>query len=252
MKICVAQAEAVKGDIRQNLENHKKLIDLAVDNKAEMIIFPELSITGYEPELAKELANDKDDSRLNDLQEISDTHEIIIGVGMPTKFKGDFRITMIIFQPHQPRESYSKQHVHADEYPFFVNGDKQVFLSSNNNKIAIGICYETSVPKHSEYAFNHGANVYIASSLESRKAIGRALENLSGVARKYNMTVLLANYVGQSGGYDCAGLTSIWNNKGILLGQLNDTDPGILMIDTNTQEITKLYHIPKTSKINQV
>ncbi len=53
MKICVAQTRPVKGDIQGNIENHIKLIDLAVLNGADTIIFPELSITGYEPELAK-------------------------------------------------------------------------------------------------------------------------------------------------------------------------------------------------------
>ncbi len=54
MKICVAQARPVKGDIPSNIDNHKKLIDLAILNGADTIIFPELSITGFEPELSKE------------------------------------------------------------------------------------------------------------------------------------------------------------------------------------------------------
>ncbi|WP_315787323.1 hypothetical protein [Fischerella sp. JS2] len=47
----------------------------------------------------------------------------------------------------------------------------------------------------------------------------------------------MSNCVGQSDGYECAGKTSIWNNKGLLVGQLNDKDEGILMIDTDTQEV---------------
>ena len=40
MKICVAQTKPVKGDIKSNIDDHKKLIDLAVSNKADLIIFP--------------------------------------------------------------------------------------------------------------------------------------------------------------------------------------------------------------------
>ena len=47
MKICIAQTRAVKGDIEANLVNHKKSIELAAAHGAEMIIFPELSLTGY-------------------------------------------------------------------------------------------------------------------------------------------------------------------------------------------------------------
>jgi predicted amidohydrolase len=68
MKICVAQTKPVKGDIQANVENHKKIINLAINNGAGIIIFPELSITGYEPALAKALATDINDSRLDDFQ----------------------------------------------------------------------------------------------------------------------------------------------------------------------------------------
>jgi len=56
----------LKGDIQSNIKNHKILIDLAVYNGADTIIFPELSLTGYEPELAKKLATTPDDSRFDD------------------------------------------------------------------------------------------------------------------------------------------------------------------------------------------
>ena len=82
MKICVAQTRPIKGDIQSNIHNHKKLIDLAVSSGAEIVIFPELSLTGYEPTLAKELAINEDDSRLDDFQKISDTQQITIGVQM--------------------------------------------------------------------------------------------------------------------------------------------------------------------------
>ncbi len=53
------------------------------------------------------------------------------------------------------------------------------------------------------------------------------------------MTVLMANAVGPCDNFESAGKTSIWSNKGLLLGQLNDTHEGILIIDTETQEITE-------------
>ncbi|MFI5131108.1 MAG: nitrilase-related carbon-nitrogen hydrolase, partial [Chitinophagales bacterium] len=76
MKICVAQTRPIKGDVKSNINAHRKLIDLAINNKANSIIFPELSLTGYEPELAKDLATDKDDNRFNDFQEISDSKHV--------------------------------------------------------------------------------------------------------------------------------------------------------------------------------
>jgi len=53
------------------------------------------------------------------------------------------------------------------------------------------------------------------------------------------MTVLLSNCIGLSGGYDCDGRSSVWNKKGVLLGQLGETHEGILIIDTETQQVIK-------------
>jgi hypothetical protein len=49
----------------------------------------------------------------------------------------------------------------------------------------------------------------------------------------------MANCIGECDGFECAGLTSIWNNEGLLAGQLDDTCEGILVIDTETQELIK-------------
>ena len=49
MKISVAQTKPVKGNIESNIDHHKKIIDLAVSYETDIIVFPELSITGYEP-----------------------------------------------------------------------------------------------------------------------------------------------------------------------------------------------------------
>src|SRR5262249_28975067 len=122
MKICVAQARPVTGDVNANLDNHKKLTEQAASSKADMIIFPELSLTGYEPTLANELAATKDDARLNGLQDLSDSNKMIIGAGLPIKTDEGILIGMIIFKPSQPRETYFKQHIHADEEPFFIKG----------------------------------------------------------------------------------------------------------------------------------
>lgn len=46
----------------------------------------------------------------------------------------------------------------------------------------------------------------------------------------------MANYVGISGGYECAGRSSVWNEKGELLGQLGDKEDGLIIYDTKSKE----------------
>lgn len=239
MKIGIAQTRLVKGNISANIRNHKTLIDLAVDNGADTIIFPELSLTGYEPELAKALAMDKDDVRLNDFQKISDSNQVTIGVGTPTKSNNGICITMIIFQPQQARQTYSKKYLHVDEEIFFVSGESSIGLLGQNANVAIAICYELSVLEHAEHAAKSGAEIYIASVAKSASGVEKASKSLSDIASNYSMTVLMSNCIGPCDTFESAGKSSIWNSKGILLGQLNDTIEGILLIDTETQAIVE-------------
>ena len=235
MKICAVQTRPIKGDLQRNIANHKKLIDLAVSYGADTIIFPELSLTGYEPELSKELATNQDDSRFDDFQKISDTSQVTIGVGVPTKNNEGICISMVLFQPYKARQTYSKNYLHPDEEEFFISGQSSAGFIVN--KAALAICYELSVPEHSEKAFKNGAEIYIASVAKSLNQVDKAIKSLSEIGNKYSMTVLMSNCIGQSGGYECAGKTSIWNNKGLLAGQLNDRNEGILIIDTDTEKL---------------
>lgn len=241
MKICMAQTKPTKGDIQSNIDNHKKLIDLAIFNGADIVIFPELSLTSYEPTLAKELATHREDSRFDDFQKIADTQQITLGVGAPTKSNTGICISMIIFQPHQPRQMYSKQYLHADEEEFFGSGPGSSGLIGDKSNIALAICYELSVAEHAENAFKNGADIYIASVAKFARGVEQAAERLAEIARVYSMTVLMSNCIGEADGGECAGKSSVWDKKGELIGQLNDTNEGIIIFDTETQElITKM------------
>lgn len=237
MKICVAQTRPIKGDIQRNIDNHKNIIDVAVSYGADTIIFPELSLTGYEPGLAKALATDVADGRFNDFQKISDAKQISIGVGVPTKNNAGICISIVLFHPDRARQLYSKKYIHADEEEFFVCGHNSINSIENKPGIALAICYELSVEEHAENAFKSGAKIYIASVAKTHSGVATSVERLSRIANEYSMTVLMSNCVGQSAEGECGGKTSTWNDKGFLAGQLNSMDEGILIINTDTQEV---------------
>lgn len=242
MKICAAQTRPIKGNIAKNIENHKKLIEIAISHQVDIIVFPELSLTGYEPELAEELSTSQiEDIRLNDFQVISNESKIIIGIGMPTKNENGICISMIIFQPNIKRQIYSKHYLHPGEEKYFVSGQNTLPIVQNNNKIAFAICYETSILEHSETAHKNGADIYIASVLNSINGVDKDIKRISEIAKQYAMISLMSNFTGKSGEYNCAGKTSIWNRQGLLIGQLNNMDEGIIIMDTENQEIIELY-----------
>ena len=239
MKICVAQTGSSKGDIPANIDKHVALIDLAVANGADAIIFSELSLTSYEPELAADLATQLDDARFAVFQRISDTSQIVIGVGVPITNELGICISMILFQPRQVRQVYAKRYLHPDEDPYFVSGGSNPGLTINGKKIALAICYELSVPEHTENACTNGATVYIASVAKSVRGIDKALNRLADIARTYSLPVLMSNCIGQADGEECAGKTSIWNDKGVVVGQMDVVSEGIVLIDLETQEVAE-------------
>ena len=237
MKISVAQLKPIKGNISANIETHKKLIGLAISYKSNAIFFPELSVTGYEPGLAKDLSKNQENREFDDFQEISNKNKITIGIGMPTKSDSGIKISMIIFQPYKPRQSYSKQQLHTDEFPYFVNGEEQIILTVDNKKIAPAICYESLQIEHSENVKKLGAEIYVASVAKSQNGIEKAVKHYPMVAKKFLMPVLMANCVGYCDNFYSIGKSAVWTKQGNLAGQLDDKLEGILIFDTETEEV---------------
>jgi predicted amidohydrolase len=236
MKVAIVQTEPIKGNIEKNVENHIQWIKEAIQHKADMIVFPELSLTGYEPDLAAELATNENDSRLNELQILSDRNGITIGVGLPTRKEEHVFVSMIIFQPNQERITYSKQYLYHTETSIFTAGTNPLVLNLDTEVISPAICYEASNKAHCEYAYQQKATMYLASVLSSIGGIDDELKKLSGIAKNYNMVTCMANYVGKSGGYECAGKSSVWNEKGELMEQLGDKTEGMIIFDTVTRK----------------
>jgi predicted amidohydrolase len=239
MKICIAQTKPIKGDISANIETHIQFIKLALTLNANAIFFPELSLTGYEPELAKKLATNQNDNRLDIFQETSSKNEIIIGLGLPTVAESKIRISIIIFEPHKPRQTYSKQQLHSDELPYFENGVKQLIISTNDKNIAPAICYESLQSSHAENAFKLGANVYLASVAKPLNGVEKAFNHYPKLAKQYAMPVLMANCIGFCDNFLSVGKSAVWTKEGKLVGQLDDKMEGILFFDTETELIIK-------------
>ncbi|KAA3663619.1 MAG: carbon-nitrogen hydrolase family protein [Chloroflexi bacterium] len=237
MRICVVQTKSIKGDIQGNIEIHKKFIEQAVAHDANVIIFPELSLTGYEPSLAKALATDQEDGRFQPFQTLSNTHQLTIGVGVPTKSHAGIHISMILFQPQKERRTYSKKYLHADEEPFFVSGQNFPSLTIDKSNVAIAICYELSISEHAELAYQNGADFYIASVAKTASGVNNANKRLSDIARNYSMTVLMSNCVGPCEDFVGGGETAVWNPQGHQITQLNNTDEGLIIYDTDTEAL---------------
>jgi predicted amidohydrolase len=82
MKVALAQISSVLGNVDKNLKRHLELIDQAINQKADLIIFPELSLTGYTlKDLVAEVAlNPGGSSVFQELLEASKKIDLVFGL----------------------------------------------------------------------------------------------------------------------------------------------------------------------------
>lgn len=237
MRICLAQLKPLKGEVLNNIQSHLLIIKKAVNLKIDAIFFPELSITGYEPELAKKNATDIENSIFDSFQNSSDLYKITIGIGVPTNSSDGINISLLIFRPNKKRSIYSKQILHSDELPYFkeANQQQKVFHISNI-KIAFGICYETLQREHFLAAKKEDANVYIASVAKPNGGIKKAYSYFSKIAKEFTTPILMVNSYGFCDNFMSVGKSAVWSKSGNLIEQLDDDKEGLLIYDTISEK----------------
>ncbi|MCC4616600.1 carbon-nitrogen hydrolase family protein [Xanthomonas campestris pv. asclepiadis] len=236
MKLVAAQILSAPGEIETNIGKHLDVIRLAAGKGADVVVFPELSLTGYEPGMAEALAVHPTDARLDAFQVLSDRHGMLIAVGAPTKGAKGTEIGMLCFQPGLERTAYSKQHLHPDELAFFSPGTEQRVLRQADHVLAPAICYESLQASHAEHAAELGAQVYLASVAKSERGVASAYRHYPATAKKHSMTVMMANCVGAADSFIGAGLSAIWNRDGERVCSADAFQEALVAYDLRTGE----------------
>lgn len=228
MKIALAQIQSYKGDISNNIKKHLHYIELAIAQHVELILFPELSITGYEPTLAHQLATTAFDPRFEVFQKRSNLHQIIIGIGVPIQRDTGICISLVLFHPDSAPQVYSKKYLHEDECPFFVKGKNNEILIRNTN-ISLAICYEFFQAEHVKEGIASGGQIYLASVAKSENGIRKAQTRVMDITTTFEIPILMANAIGPADDFIAAGQSTIWNKEGQIIAKLNGTEEGLLV-----------------------
>jgi predicted amidohydrolase len=237
MRVAVVQTQPAACAVDVNVKAHETWVKKVAARGADMVFFPELSLTGYEPKHASRLALRADDIRLDVFQMLSSAFRITIGMGMPTASGADVRISMLVFQPSGSRIVYSKQFLHADELPYFVAGHGQITLPGPGGVVAPAICYESLLDEHCDAAVALGATIYVASVAKSARGVANAEAHYPSVARRHSLPVLMANCVGACEGFEAAGGSAVWNARGERIAHLpGAAGEGALLFDTAIAE----------------
>jgi predicted amidohydrolase len=247
--IAVAQTCPVKGDVRANLDEHVHLARLAAAEGAEVVVFPELSLTGYELALAKGLEFSESDPRLSSLRDVATSHGTILIAGAPVRVGSALHIGAFILYPDRTTELYTKHHlgtfppsavcdscgstVPPSETTVFQPGDRNPLIRFGDNIAAVAVCADIGRPAHPQQAAERGANTYLASMFVIPSDLEGEVSKLRRYAVQHRMMMALANFGGPSGGLRSAGRSGIWSETGELLVQLNASGSGIAVVTEN-------------------
>ncbi|GJQ61726.1 MAG: hydrolase [Melioribacteraceae bacterium] len=233
MKICVAQTQSAAGNLEFNIRHHLRFVRLAANRGTELIVFPELSLTGYQPKLAGISAITLHDSRLEILQKTAENLNITICVGVPLKFDQGITISSLFFRPKMDFSIYSKNYIHPDEEDYFIPGTVEPIINFKKAKAAFAICFEVAVEDHFQEISRRQNDLYIASVAKSYCGITLAHNRLAYIARTGGFPVLVSNCVGSCEEFEGGGKSAVFDDQGNLVLSLDESGEGIIIFDTN-------------------
>ena len=238
--VAAAQTTPCRGDIAANLAEHVRLIALAAVRDVGLLVFPELSLTGYELDLAPQLAFSEQDGRLDPLRELALSRGMTLIVGAPVRVRERLHIGAFIVSAQGSLDLYTKQRLGAfppeanpsgvvppAEPTLFEPGDRDPHFSYAEHTAAIAICADIGSPAHPLTAAERGASCYLACTFVIPQDYASDSARLQGYARQHAMNVIFSNYGGPSGGLPSAGQSAIWSAQGELLAQLEPIGSGI-------------------------
>jgi len=219
LTLAAAQSVSIAGDLQANIARHLDFIKVAAEQGVQLLVFPELSLTGYERGLAAELAIVPEAAVLQPLRDFAQEVGVTAVVGMPLRLSGDgdIRVGALVLAGDGSLSVYTKQHLHPGEELAFVPGTGGSMLTFGDDRVALAVCADFSHTSHAQSAADSGANVYAAGVLITEGGYAADTGLLQGYAGEHGMAVLMANHGGATGGWESAGRSAIWAPNGELI-----------------------------------
>lgn len=218
LTLAAAQTLSIAGDVPANIQRHLAFMRAAAEHGVQLLVFPELSLTGYEPALAAELAIAPEDAVLSPLREMARELRLTAVVGMPIRLAPEVGVLIgaLVLGADGSLAVYTKQHLHPGEEAAFIAGQGGEALEWGDDRIALAVCADFSHSSHPRNAAESGANIYAASVLISEGGYAADTALLQAYAAEHRMIVLMANHGGPTGGWTCAGQSAIWDANGLI------------------------------------
>lgn len=228
--VAAAQACVLPGDIAANVRQHLRFIEAAAQAGVQLLVFPELSLLGYELPLLARHALAPDSPLLTPLLEAASRHHMVLVVGAAVTHEDTAQgataasldalpgIGALAIRPDGAVAVYCKHHLHEGEQLYARAGAApSCVVDLAGEAVGVAVCADITHPEHATATRRTGAALYACSVLLSESGYAADTAMLHGYARDHGMAVLMANHGAPTGGYQSAGRSAVWAPGGALV-----------------------------------
>lgn len=243
LRIAMAQLDMLVGDITKNTQAVIDAAHQARDNEhAEVIVFPELTLTGYPPEdlLLRPSLDGRIESAL--LKILDEVRDIYVVVGYPRRIDGElFNCASVIYQGKILGE-YAKQKLPNflvfDEKRYFSEGQDACIVNIKGVKFGLTICEDIWHPEPIAQAKEMGAELILnlnASPFHIEK-MGQREALLHQRATEVSLPIVYVNYIGAQDELVYEGGSFVVNAHGTKVFQAPWFEAGLYCVDMIVDE----------------
>ena len=223
MKIAVAQISCLLGNPEANLLKVRDFSRRGKEVGAELIVFPEMTDTGYSMPVIRERANHWKSGFVPALQESAKDLSIAIVCGVSERTgQSIYNSQLLIDADGNIPAKYRKTHLYAvapvEEQTCFAPGDEFTTFSLSGLNFGFSICYDLRFPEmYRKLATEQNVGAFVISSawpfprVEHFRtlAMARAIENQS--------YVIASNRVGKDEDLWFCGSSAIIDPRGVVI-----------------------------------
>ena len=251
MRIALAQISPYLGDVEKNFRLHLKSIEKAKKKNADLIIFPELSLTGYTlKDLVENVAlNHEKDRFFGQLKTLSKEISIVLGF-VEEKERGLFYNSGAFLSRgkilHVHRKVFLPTYGMFEEGKYFGQGKNFNTFTTPYGNTGMMICYDFLHYSASYCLFAGGTEIIIVISAAPGRGISDKefyttshMWELMGktISRFSSAFLVYCNRTGFEDGKSFAGGSFIYNPAGELIAKASYVDEDFLIKEINLDEI---------------
>lgn len=251
MRIALPQLNYHNGNISANHELMLQAIEKAKAEKADLIVFPELSVCGPFPGDWLEREDFVEECRLTVDKLASRCGRMAAIIGAPNldAANGIMYNSAYFIQDGEVTDGVHKtilsDYGSFSESRYFVAGEENTPIRFKNQAIRILFDeYEADcIEKNDQLILHIGITPFTTASLEYRKNF------LASISQKYHKPVLSVSRTGACTSIIFDGNSMVFNHKGMLCARLAGFKEDFAVIDT--QKITPIPSVPEENSIQQ-